>query len=77
MFIKREINKSVIPSFNAIERFPLDVSSTIPVVIVRVKYAIFPPTIIIAPTSDNAHQNPLGSVLSIYIEFPISMFSFS
>ena len=45
------------PRLKAIERSPFDVSTTIPVVIVLVKYEIFPPTIIIAPTSDNALPN--------------------
>ena len=36
------------------ERSPLDVSSAIAVVITRVTPSMFPPTIITAPTSDNA-----------------------
>ena len=48
---------NVIPRLRAVGKSPFDVSSTIPVVIVRVRYAILPPTIIIAPTSDNARLN--------------------
>ena len=49
---------------NAIENSPLEVSSTIPVVIVRVKCSILPPTIIIAPTSDNPLPRPASEFVS-------------
>ena len=57
------INK-ITPSCNAIENSPLEVSNTIPVVIVRVKYSILPPTIIIAPTSDNPLPRPANEFVS-------------
>ena len=46
------------PRDTAISKFPLEVSSAIVVVITRVAWAIFPPTIIIAPPSDNDLPNP-------------------
>ena len=47
----KEIINRVIPKLKAIDNSPFDVSNTIPVVIVRVRFSILPPTIIIAPTS--------------------------
>ena len=57
MFNINEINKSVIPKLKAIDSSPFDVSRTIPVVIVLVRFSILPPTIIIAPTSDRTLPN--------------------
>src|ERR1700751_2738586 len=49
------------PSPTARARSPLDVSSAIAVVIVRVKPSILPPTIMMAPTSAAARPNPASS----------------
>ena len=57
MFINNEIKSNVNPRLKAIESSPLDVSRTIPVVMVLVTFSILPPTIKIAPTSDNARPS--------------------
>ena len=59
MFITNAIDKSVIPKLKAKDSSPLDVSKTILVVITLVKLSILPPTIITAPTSDNALLKPV------------------
>ena len=53
-----EINIKIMPKEIANSKLPLEVSKAIEVVITLVKWAIFPPTIIIAPTSDIALPNP-------------------
>ena len=62
MTTAREI--SVIPKLNASASSPLDVSSTILVVITLVIFAIFPPTIITAPTSDKALPRPVTIIIN-------------
>jgi len=59
MFITNAMDKSVIPRLNAKDSSPLDVSKTMLVVITLVKLSILPPTIITAPTSDNALLKPV------------------
>ena len=49
---------SEIPKARAKDRSPRDVSNTILDVITLVTWAMLPPTIIIAPTSDNALPSP-------------------
>ena len=46
------------PKDKAKDKFPLEVSSAIAVVIILVKWSIFPPTIMTAPTSDIALPKP-------------------
>ena len=55
----------IIPSANASSKFPFDVSKAIVVVITRVEPAIFPPTIITAPTSAIARPNPAKTAVKI------------
>ena len=72
LFFSKKINKfkiiaiksNVIPKFNASSKLPRDVSRTMLVVITRVLYAILPPTIITAPTSDNARPSPVSIIIS-------------
>ena len=59
IFITKAIDKSVIPKLKAKDNSPREVSKTILVVITRVKLSILPPTIITAPTSDNALLKPV------------------
>ena len=58
-FIITAINIRDIPKLNAKDSSPLDVSSTILVVITLVKLSILPPTIITAPTSESALLSPV------------------
>ena len=58
IFKKNEITIRVIPKLIANDNSPLEVSKTMLVVITRVWCAIFPPTMITAPTSAKALPNP-------------------
>ena len=53
-----EIKININPRATAISKFPFDVSNAIDVVITLVACAILPPTIIMAPTSDNDLPKP-------------------
>ena len=55
---------SDIPRLNAKDNSPLDVSSTILVVITLVKLSILPPTIITAPTSESALLKPVMTIIN-------------
>ena len=63
-FIKIDKEINIIPSPRAKDKSPLDVSITIVVVITRVIWAIFPPTIITAPTSANALPSPARATVN-------------
>ena len=64
IFIINAMLNSEIPRLRANDNSPLDVSKTILVVITLVKLSILPPTIITAPTSDNALLNPVMTIIS-------------
>lgn len=64
MFNKIAINNNVTPKLRAKFKSPREVSRTILVVITRVLWAILPPTIITAPTSDNALPSPVNNVIN-------------
>ena len=61
-FIIKAKASNTIPKLNAIESSPLEVSSTILVVITLVRFATLPPTIITAPTSDNARPSDTNNI---------------
>ena len=61
----KAINKRIIPKAKAKDKFPLDVSKAIVVVITLVKWSILPPTIITAPTSEIALPNPARITVKI------------
>ena len=63
-FIITAINIKDIPKLNAKDSSPLDVSSTILVVITLVKLSILPPTIITAPTSESALLSPVMIIIN-------------
>ena len=63
-FIIIAINISDIPKLNAKDNSPLDVSSTMLVVMTLVKLSILPPTMITAPTSESALLNPVITMIN-------------
>ena len=64
-FNKIAMNINDIPRLNASDSSPLDVSKTMLVVMTLVMLSILPPTIITAPTSDNALLIPVIIIIKI------------
>ena len=54
----------ITPNARARGKFPFDVSREIDVVMTRVKWSIFPPTIITAPTSEIARPKPARTTVT-------------
>ena len=65
----KDISNRISPSATASSILPLLVSNAIAVVITLVKWLIFPPTIITAPTSALALPNPVrATVMRAYLD---------
>ena len=63
-----DVIKSIIPKASARESSPFEVSIVIVVVITLVRWSIFPPTIITAPTSETPFARPARTtVISEYL----------
>ena len=63
-----DVIKSIIPKASAKESSPFEVSIVIVVVITLVRWSIFPPTIITAPTSEIPFARPAKTtVISEYL----------